>query len=283
MQSTGWKIRAINSKNAVSHARTHRHRLSKTLAFGEKMASFVGTKEEFKRYIGPRLRNLVQQLTKKHKMDIGHCEHCKSTESLEAAHVHGKNRVALIDKILENYTNNNMVTIDLASFEQHFKNEHAKIDETIIILCKSCHSKYDSQAPVEKELSKQSVVVKKSIQHSKVHPDLVITSQNRRIFSNQEIQYRVSTAAQKLSTHELEKLCDPNVGKQLFKLSYPLFIRVSTNITPALKREEVKDTKGINRWTWRYEFEKEGFFYAITTQWYEKSDAYVQKWLHFQK
>lgn len=62
------------------------------------MASFVGTKEEFKRYVGPMLRNLVQQLTKKHKMEIGKCEHCGTVENLEAAHKHGKDRGSLILK-----------------------------------------------------------------------------------------------------------------------------------------------------------------------------------------
>ena len=63
------------------------------------------------------LRNLVQQLTKKHKMEIGKCEHCGKSENLEAAHKHGKDRGSLIDSILNNYTNNNVVTIDLANFE----------------------------------------------------------------------------------------------------------------------------------------------------------------------
>ena len=117
------------------------------------MASFVGTKEEFKRYIGPMLRNLVQQLTRKHKMEVGCCEHCQTTENLEAAHVHGKDRGALIDKILNKYTTNSMVTIDLADFEQHFRNEHHEIDKTILILCKTCHTKYDSKGPAVKESS----------------------------------------------------------------------------------------------------------------------------------
>jgi len=108
------------------------------------MASFVGSREEFKRYIGPRLRNLVQQLTKQHKMAIGRCQLCGDTELLEAAHIHGRTRGKIIDKILNDYTNNNIVTIDLADFETHFRNEHHVIDETILILCKRCHKQYGS-------------------------------------------------------------------------------------------------------------------------------------------
>ena len=39
------------------------------------MGTFAGTKEDFKRYIGPFLRNLVQQITKKHKRNVGICQH----------------------------------------------------------------------------------------------------------------------------------------------------------------------------------------------------------------
>ena len=247
------------------------------------MASFVGTKEEFKRYIGPMLRNLVQQLTKKHKMEVGCCEHCQATENLEAAHVHGKDRGALIDKILNKYTTNSMVTIDLADFEQHFRNEHHEIDKTILILCRTCHSKYDSEAPVVKEPtpSQPPAEDKKPLQRPKTIPQS--QPKGKRLFTNQEIQYEISSLAKTLPTHELEELCKPQPSKDLFNLNFPLFIRVSKNTTPASKREAVKDSKGINRWTWRYEFEKENYIYAITTQWYEKNDMLVKQWLHKRK
>lgn len=227
------------------------------------------------------LRNLVQQLTKKHKMEVGCCEHCKTTENLEAAHVHGKDRGALIDKILNEYTTNSIVTIDLADFEQHFRNEHHKIDKTILILCKTCHSKYDSEAPVVKEPIQTPVEGKKPIQRPKIIP--IGHPKGKRLFSNQEIQYEISSLAKRFPAHELEELCKLQPSKELFNLSFPLFIRVSKNITPASKREAVKDSNGINRWTWRYEFEKENYIYAITTQWYEKSDLLVKQWLHKKK
>ena len=61
------------------------------------MASFIGTNKEFRRYMGPRLRNLVQQITKSHKAEISACEHCGTKENLESAHVHGRNRNDIID------------------------------------------------------------------------------------------------------------------------------------------------------------------------------------------
>ena len=244
------------------------------------MASFVGTKEEFKRYVGPMLRNLVQQLTRKHKMEVGQCEHCGTTEMLEAAHIHGKDRGALIDKILNDYTNNNVVTIDLANFEQHFRKEHRIIDETILILCRSCHSKYDSQPPIDNSQKEQ----KEKVPTHKSRENLIQASHSKapsgkRLFSNQEIQFKISEAAQRLSSRELEKLCSPLASKEIFNINFPLFIKSPKNISEASKKEAVKDSKGANRWTWKYEFEKDGFLYAITTQWYERNDIFVKQWL----
>jgi len=111
------------------------------------MASFIGTKEDFNRYIGPFLRNLVQQITRKYKNEVGCCQHCGSNESLEAAHIHGRERGSIIDSILSNYTIDNTITLNLTDFEKDFKSEHKIIDSTIIILCKPCHNNYDSKIP----------------------------------------------------------------------------------------------------------------------------------------
>lgn len=218
------------------------------------MASFVGTKEEFKRYVGPMLRNLVQQLTKKHKMEIGKCEHCGTSENLEAAHKHGKDRGSLIDRILNNYTNNNVVTIDLANFEQHFRNEHKTIDDTILILCRTCHSKYDSLSPSDSTSNHQRGVPERTVAPpiQATQKYLAKPENKNRIFSNQEIQYRVSSAAQKLPSIELEKLCSPQHSKNLFDINFPLFVRIPKNLSADAKKMAIKDSKGANRWTWKY-------------------------------
>jgi len=245
------------------------------------MASFVGTKEEFKKYVGPMLRNLVQQLTKKHKMEIGKCEHCGTSENLEAAHKQGKDRGALIDSILNNYTNNNVVTIDLANFEQHFRNEHKRINDTILILCRTCHSKYDAQSPTINTSNYQQAVLARpaTVTIQTTQENLSKPKGKNRIFSNQEIQLRVSRAAQKLPSIELEKFCSPQHSKELFDINFPLFVRISKNTSADAKSKGIKDSKGVNRWTWKYEFEQDGFLYAITTQWYDRNDIHVKEWL----
>ncbi len=108
------------------------------------MASFVGTNDEFRRYIGPRLRNLVQQFTRRHRREVAACEYCGETNNLESAHIKGRDRNRIIDLIIEKYTVNGIITIDLSVLEAKFKEEHEPIEKSILILCHDCHREYDS-------------------------------------------------------------------------------------------------------------------------------------------
>ena len=105
------------------------------------MASFIGTKREFRRYVGPRLRNLVQQITKNHRVTLANCQHCGASENLEAAHVRGRDRNQIIDLVLEKFTHNDIITIDLGEFEKVFRAEHSPLEKSFLILCRSCHKK----------------------------------------------------------------------------------------------------------------------------------------------
>lgn len=107
------------------------------------MATFEGTAQELKRYIGPHLRNIVQQLTKKQKATVGACEHCGSSENLEAAHVRGKGRTDIINLLLKT-GDRDAVRVDLKGFETAFKAEHEPLEKAILILCRDCHQRYDS-------------------------------------------------------------------------------------------------------------------------------------------
>ena len=113
------------------------------------MAFFTGTKEEFHRYIGPRLRNIVQQITKKRKIENPACEHCDAKGELEAAHVKGNERRDIVDRILKESTDLNLssggvCTVVLETFEDRFKGEHKPLEKSILLLCGDCHRKYDS-------------------------------------------------------------------------------------------------------------------------------------------
>lgn len=110
------------------------------------MPVFTGTSQEFKRYIGPRLRNLVQIITKKHKATVAACEHCGSDKDLEAAHIQGRDRNQIIDQLLVAGSSAHVLTVDLEKFEMDFRREHDPVEKAILILCRQCHAKYDSDS-----------------------------------------------------------------------------------------------------------------------------------------
>jgi hypothetical protein len=100
-----------------------------------------------------------------------------------------------------------------------------------------------------------------------------------RLFSNKEIQEKISQAARKIPEDELNQLCNEQVSKEIFDIDFPLFIKCPKNMSKTAKRNVVKDELGRNRWTWKFEFERNGFLYAITTQWFQRHDIKVQEWL----
>lgn len=100
-----------------------------------------------------------------------------------------------------------------------------------------------------------------------------------RLFSNREIQEKISRVAMTIPEEELEKLCNKKESKEIFNIGKALFIKCPKNISEKLKRDAVKDANGINRWTWEFEFERNNFLYAITTQWFQYNDIKVNEWL----
>ena len=102
---------------------------------------------------------------------------------------------------------------------------------------------------------------------------------SNRPFTNSEIQEKISMFARKLSDAELDKFCRKDYSKLIFDINFPLFLKVPDNYTYAQKSAAVRDVGGLNRWTWKYEFQRNGYSYAISTQWYARNDEYVQRWL----
>lgn len=111
------------------------------------MASFYGTIEEFDRFLMPRIRNRVQSLTRPLKERAnGVCEHCgKENGALEAAHVHGRDRKAIVREALEKYRVGDGYHIgDLDAFEREVVEAHEPVGETFLFLCRKCHRAYDA-------------------------------------------------------------------------------------------------------------------------------------------
>ncbi|RRJ87151.1 hypothetical protein [Flavobacterium macacae] len=112
------------------------------------MAKFNGTIQDFEKFVGPRLRNIVQtSIARKYKKNIAKCQFddCSNLENLEAAHIHGNDRKSLIKKSLaENIVDDKIVDLDLNLFEQKFVKLHYPLEKSFLILCKECHRKYDN-------------------------------------------------------------------------------------------------------------------------------------------
>ncbi len=107
------------------------------------MATFTGTNEELHRHLGSRFTKIVQKLTQKHKATTA-CQHCGDLANLESAHVYGRSRHDIINFIAGEYTRNDVVSFNLLEFEEKFIAQHNPIEKTIIILCRSCHQRYDN-------------------------------------------------------------------------------------------------------------------------------------------
>lgn len=117
------------------------------------MAVFEGSEPEFNRYVGPRVRNVVQLMTKSAKRAAGGaCAHCGRTGvELEAAHVHGRERTAIIHELLERYRAGETYRVDLGSFERRLRAAHEPIEKTFLFLCPDCHRAYDREGRTSSE------------------------------------------------------------------------------------------------------------------------------------
>jgi hypothetical protein len=110
-------------------------------------ARFIGTKRAFHRYLGAKIRNDVQAITRPHRRKIP-CEHCGDTgPDRHAAHFAGRGRPVIINEVLARYTNaEGIINCDLDQVRAEIKAEHQPYSKAVKILCRSCHEKYDRES-----------------------------------------------------------------------------------------------------------------------------------------
>ncbi|MFZ2072412.1 MAG: hypothetical protein WA101_00635 [Minisyncoccia bacterium] len=113
------------------------------------MVKITCTTEEYNKFIGPRIRNVIQVMTKKRKKELDHkCQKCGNKRELEAAHIIGSERKTIIEKVLKKYRNNpknELVINNLKKVEEEIILKHKPIDKYFKFLCSSCHKKYDKK------------------------------------------------------------------------------------------------------------------------------------------
>lgn len=109
------------------------------------MATFSGTLDEFHHFIGPRIRNRVNLLTKPYRKALdGGCQHCGKMVQLDSAHVLGKDRRTLIENALRLQDSaEGVFTVALQEIEQQIVQAHLPIESTFKFLCRKCHNDYD--------------------------------------------------------------------------------------------------------------------------------------------
>jgi hypothetical protein len=110
------------------------------------MAKFIGSVEEFHDFIGPKLRNAINDMTRtRRKKRGGVCEICEKKAELQSAHVHGRDRRSLIEKVLLKYADDyGTIQCLLEEVETRILQAHLPIEETFKFLCQPCHTRYDS-------------------------------------------------------------------------------------------------------------------------------------------
>jgi len=122
-------------------------------------------------------------------------------------------------------------------------------------------------------------IVEKLNAKSKSRDKSKSNNNDERLYTNTEIQIKISEKAQALSEDELNKLCDRDYSKAIFNNTNPIFVKVPQNASKEERQSAIKDHKNKNRWTVKYEFNKNNYSYFITTQWYPRNDVYVKNWL----
>lgn len=109
------------------------------------MARFIGTVQDYHHFVGPRIRNVINQAAAPARKSLnGICEHCGESHELQSAHVHGRDRRTLIEAVLAQCARpDGYVEIDVDEVERQIIDAHLPIEETFKFICASCHRKYD--------------------------------------------------------------------------------------------------------------------------------------------
>ena len=115
---------------------------------------FEGSFEDFNRFVGPKLRNVIQNFTRTERnAQKGICEYCGKQAVLQSAHREGEDRPQIIKAVLEDKfkISNDWYRVNLAKFEECFKDAHTPIKDHIFFLCNDCHNKYDKKKTITTE------------------------------------------------------------------------------------------------------------------------------------
>lgn len=116
--------------------------------FQIKPTQLICSIRQFHEFIGPKVRNDIQTLTKREKLRLRNiCQDCGEQKELHAAHIKGKDRKQIISSVLTNYLideKEQIIQVDLSKVIGEIVEAHKPLNEHFRFLCSECHGKYDS-------------------------------------------------------------------------------------------------------------------------------------------
>ncbi len=231
---------------------------------GSMMASFIGSYEDFIKFIGPRTRNVVNSISRKHKSEINKCEHCgKENIPFEAAHVKGRERPVIIKEITSEFEHNGVITIDLENFENLFIKTHYPLHNSILVLCTACHRQYDSSNEAHQTIDFTEAAE--------------IETSTDNLPSNAQITDYFRNCAPGFTDEIIKNLQSTDYCRDIFGVHYAVLKEVPSNATPVEIRELVR-LNGYPRWSSQRPIERGDKKYLVTTQWFQQNRQPFVNW-----
>ena len=231
------------------------------------MASFIGSYDEFVKFIGPRTRNVVNSISRRYKSEINKCEHCgKVNIHFDAAHVKGRERPLIIKEITSMFERNGVITIDLDNFEEQFISAHYPLHNSILVLCTDCHRIYDSNN--DRPQPNQFFEPTESITFETTTDNLP---------NNAQITDYFRKVVPSFTDNTITNLQSIDYCKDAFGINYPVLKEIPINATLAEIRALAR-VNGHSRWSSQRPIERNGKQYIVTTQWVEKNRQPFVDW-----
>jgi hypothetical protein len=104
--------------------------------------------QDFHDLIGPKIRNTIAIITKKKKIELNYiCQKCNQKHELDAAHLNGRKRRDIIEKVLDDHKtkDGNLQINNIHNTINEIIKAHYPLEDNFLFLCKSCHNQYDKQ------------------------------------------------------------------------------------------------------------------------------------------
>jgi hypothetical protein len=223
------------------------------------MARFIGTIDDYEKYMGPRIRNAVNTFAKKEQDGKnGKCEFCGKTAELESVYKQKKEHETIIEA-LKKYSHGSYFDIDIEKCEQEILELHNPINLVFYFLCCECHKNYVSDN--KPEITPEDTININGI-NVPLHKNENETTQNfvkkiLRLFFNENF----------LPDTEIRNMLDRDYCRRTFGINYSILQNDNTRLRDG--------QKGTSRYWLNERFGNE--YYACSQWWKTNEEIYKRK------